>query len=201
MLAPSLPLFPWPLVRSSSANVKMWKNTRALCPRCPCAPQPVTVRASSPQPPLPRTYVSGLPYTPWGAQQPPNPLAGADFVQSCRDPSLGQTSGSHTVPALPVPSMLQGDMSRLAHSALCSPDPFTLQHNHPEGHCPIFYMAWAPPLCALTGAAAQGRSWLFPLLGPAGASQAPPGRFGGFLPPLCPVHPERSWFGWGTALG
>lgn len=44
------------------------------------------------------------------------------------------------IPFLPClsPPCSRGDMSRLAPSALCGPDPFTLQCNHPEGHCPIF---------------------------------------------------------------
>lgn len=96
--------------------VKMWKNTGALPPPCPCAPQPA--RASSLQtPPSPnlcaRTPVHSLgssvsPAEPPQCRQLPNLVPGTDLMQGCRDPSSEQTSGSQTAPALPVPSAILG---------------------------------------------------------------------------------------------
>lgn len=85
--------------------VKMWKNTGALCPRCPCAPQPAVSKDSSPQSLFTKT-VSKYSCQLFGVLSllPPQTL--------CQAQSLCKTPESHplskpvalNVPALPVPS-------------------------------------------------------------------------------------------------
>lgn len=185
-LPPSAPLA---ACQIQLCHVKMWKNTGALCPQCPRAPQPVTARASSPQPLLPQTCVSGLPYT-LGSSVASKPCARhrlcAELLRPILRANLWLSYRSCPACHLHAPGGTCPDLPPLPCAA---PIPSHSSATTLKGTVLFFYMALVLPLRALAGAAPRYRSQLFPLLGPAGASQAPPGRFWGFLPPPLPHAP------------
>lgn len=196
-LPPSAPLA---ACQIQLCHVKMWKNTGALCPRCPRAPQPVTARASSPQPLLPQTCVSGLPHT-LGSSAASKPCARhrlcAELLRPILRANLWLSYRSCPACHLHAPGGTCPDLPPLPCAA---PIPSHSSATTPKGTVLFFYMAWVLPLRALADAASPYRSQLFPFAGSGWSKSSSSWQVWGFpAPPLCHMHPERSWCGSGTA--